>query len=137
MVRADVCTLISENPKAHGIFDDPQETGRKVFCTVRSVTQSEVYQAQAVGLAPELKLVLSHAFEYADEKMADFCGHRYVILRTYVNQGDEIELTVQRLAGNAAEVSANGQTAADLRARAEELRALAAQLEARAGTLEG
>lgn len=103
MVRADVCTLIAENPKAHGIFDGPQETGRKVFCTVRSVTQSEVYQAQAVGLNPEMKLVLSHAFEYCGEKLVDFQGGRYRILRTYVNEGDQIELTIQREDGNAAE----------------------------------
>ena len=103
MVRADVCTLIAENPKAHGIFEDPQETGRKVFCTVRSVTQSEVYQAQAVGLNPEMKLVLAHAFEYGGEKLVDFQGGRHRILRTYVNEGDQIELTIQRKDGNAAE----------------------------------
>ena len=30
MVRADVCYLIAESPKAHGIFDAPEETKRKV-----------------------------------------------------------------------------------------------------------
>lgn len=105
MVRADVCILISENPKAHGIFDDPEETGRKVYCTVRSVGQTEVYQAQGVGLSPELKLILQHDFEYRGEKLLVFHDERYRILRTYVTEADGIELTVQRETGNAAEVS--------------------------------
>lgn len=105
MVRADVAYLIAENPKAHGIFDEPEESLRKVYCTVRSVNQSEAYQAQAVGLNPELKLILAHDFEYRGEKLLVFHEERYRILRTYVTEADGIELTIQRETGNAAEVS--------------------------------
>ena len=107
MVRADVCYLIAESPKAHGIFDAPEETKRKVYCTVKSVGQTEVYQANAVGLNPELKLILAHAFEYKGEKLAEFREERYDIIRTYVNEADGIELTVQKVTGNAAEVDGN------------------------------
>lgn len=103
MVRADTLDLIAENPKAHGIFDDPQETVRTVYCTERSVGQTEVYQAQAIGLNPELKLILAHAFEYQGEKLCSYKGERYKIIRTYINEADGIELTVQRIRGNAAE----------------------------------
>lgn len=103
MVRADVCELITEAPKAHGIFDTVTETKRKVYCNVKSVGQSEVYQAQAAGLNPELKLILAHAFEYKGEKIAEFRGERYGIIRTYVNEADGIELTIQKETGNAAE----------------------------------
>lgn len=103
MVRADVCELITEAPQAHGIFDTVTETKRKVYCNVKSVGQSEVYQAQAAGLNPELKLILAHAFEYKGEKLVEFRSERYRILRTYVNEADGIELTIQKETGNAAE----------------------------------
>ena len=103
MVRADVCKLITEAPKAHGIFETVEETERKVYCTVKSVGQSEVYQAQAAGLNPELKLILAHYFEYKGEKIAEFHGERYRILRTYINESDQIELTIQKETGNAAD----------------------------------
>lgn len=101
MVRADTLILIAESPAAHGVFDDPVETTRTVFCTEKSISQTETYQAQAVGLNPELKLILAHAFEYGGEKLCQYKGIRYKILRTYHNEGDQMELTVQRVDGNA------------------------------------
>ena len=90
MVRADVANLIAESPKAHGIFDAPTESTRKVYCTVKSVGQNEVYQANAVG--------------YKGEKQLTFQNERYDIIRTYVNEGDQIELTIQKVTGNGAEL---------------------------------
>lgn len=107
MVRADTLDLIKERPEAHGIFEDPVETVRTVYCVERSVGQTEAYQAQGVGLNPELKLILAHAFEYQGEKLCAYKGTRYNIIRTYINENDGIELTVQRVDGNAAEVSAS------------------------------
>ena len=109
MIRARTAILIGETPQAHGIFDAPAETPqRKVFCTVKSVGQTEVYQANAAGLNPELRLILAHAFDYHGEKLIDYAGERWHIVRTYVNDADGIELTIQREAGNAArEVAAN------------------------------
>lgn len=119
MMRADVLTLIGETPKARGIFDTPAESLRTVYCTVKSVGQTEAYQAKAGGLNPELKIVLAHDFEYQGEKRCEFGGIRYEILRTYVTEKDGIELTLQRIEGNAdvtpgdeteqaAEVTGNG-----------------------------
>ena len=104
MIRAGVVYLISEVPKAHGIFDMPGEVTRKAYCTKKSVGQTEVYQAHAAGLNPELKLILAHAFEYKGEKLCEYKGERYKILRTYRTETDSIELTVQRIRGNAEEV---------------------------------
>ena len=104
MIRADTLILIAEIPGAHGIFDQPDEVRRTVYCRERSVGQTEVYQAKAAGLNPELKLILSHYFEYQHEKLCEYKGTRYRILRTYINEGDEIELTLQRVTGNAVEV---------------------------------
>lgn len=101
MIRADTLILIAESPGAHGIFDQPEEIRRTVYCRERSVGQTEVYQAKARGLNPELKLILSHHFEYQQEKLCEYKGTRYQIIRAYINDGDEIELTVQRVEGNA------------------------------------
>lgn len=101
MIRAKVAYLITEDPKAHGIFDDPQESLRKVYCTERSIGQTEKYQADSVGLSPELKLILQHAFDYHGEKKLTYQGERYEIIRTY-RDGDSMELTIQREDGNAA-----------------------------------
>lgn len=102
MMKAGVCTLIGENPEAHGVLDSATESTRTVFCTVRSIGQGEMYQALAAGLNPELKIVLAHDFEYGGEEQLDFDGVRYDILRTYVTETDGIELTVQRSRRNAA-----------------------------------
>lgn len=101
MVRADTVDLIGESPKAHGVFDAPTLTARTVYCEVKSISQNEAYQARAIGLNPEYKLILSHSFEYNGEKLCDFRGIRYSIIRTYMNENDGIELTVQRVGGNA------------------------------------
>lgn len=96
MTRFDVVTLIAELPNAHGVLDDAGEDRRDVFCVSKSVGMNEVYQAQATKLAPELKLVLSHDFEYQGERECEFNGVRYSIIRTYVTETDGIELTLQR-----------------------------------------
>ncbi len=106
MTRAKAAYLIAENPKAHGIFDEPEEPKRKIYCTEKSVGQTEVYQARATGLNPELKLILPHAFDYKGEKKLTYKGERYEIIRTY-RDGDSMELTIQREDGNAAEVTGN------------------------------
>lgn len=96
MVRADVLTLISDSPAAHGRFETPQETRREVYCTVRSVGMREAYEALSHGLRPEWVFVLTHSFEYNGEKRCEFRGVSYHVLRTYVNEQDGIEITVER-----------------------------------------
>ena len=101
MMKAATVTLIREDPAARGVGTEPQETRRKVFCTVRSIGMQEAYQAMGIGLNPELKVILSHDFEYQGEETCELNQVRYKILRTYVTEADGIELTLQRVAGNA------------------------------------
>lgn len=96
MVRADVLTLIAETPAAHGVFDTFTPTERTVFCTVRSASYSDILAAKSEGLTPEIVFRLSHDFEYAGEKIAEFHGVQYNVDRTYVSQEDWIELTCSR-----------------------------------------
>ncbi len=66
-------------------------TESKVFCNIKSITQSEFYQAQTVGLKPELKVEVK---KYNDEDHFRYNGKLYKILRTYVkNDITELVLT--------------------------------------------
>ena len=101
MIRAKILTLIREDPEAHGVGNEPEEMEREVYCTVKSVGMQEAYQAMGIGLNPELKVVLDHEFEYQGEAICELNGIRYKIIRTYINEADGIELTLQRITGNA------------------------------------
>ena len=50
---------------------------------------------------PELKVIVPHDFEYAGERLCELGGVKYHILRTYITETDGIELTLQRVTGNA------------------------------------
>ena len=78
-------------------YGDPAvaETSRTVFCRLASIGQKEFYQAQAVGLQPEIKFVLADYLDYQGELLAEYNGTRYRVLRTY-RAGQELELVVYR-----------------------------------------
>jgi SPP1 family predicted phage head-tail adaptor len=71
------------------------ETTRDVFAKLGSIGMKEFYQAQAVGLQPELKFVLADYLDYEGETLVEYNGQRYRVLRTY-RAGQELELTVYR-----------------------------------------
>lgn len=92
-----VLTLIKRND---GDTDDLAdrvitESKRDVFCDVRSIIGKELYQAQAVGMQPEIKFVLSDYLDYEGEELFEFEGKRYRLLRPYRN-GREQELICYR-----------------------------------------
>lgn len=96
MIFRDVLTLISESPKAHGVFDPGTETPRQVFCSVRSVGMREAYEALSNGLKPEFVFVLSDYTDYNGEKICEYKSKRYRIVRTYRNN-QSVELTVEEV----------------------------------------
>ena len=106
-MKSNVVTLIAESPDAHGVGVDAEESSRTVYCTVKSIGMQEAYQAMGIGLSPELKVILAHDFEYDGEPIAELCGVRFRILRTYITEQDGIELTLQRIKGNAGSVITN------------------------------
>ncbi len=94
MVRADVMVLNGETPGAHGVFDPPEESRNEVPCTVRSVGYSEFYAARSAGIEPSVVFVLALAEDYAGEKIVEWNGGRYRVVRTWM-QGDGIEITCE------------------------------------------
>ncbi len=77
-------------------FDEPIKTytKRKVIGREKSISQTEFYQAQAVGFKPEIKFSV-HAFEYKGEKKLAYKNEVYGIKRTYEDSGD-VELTCSK-----------------------------------------
>lgn len=77
------------------------ESERTVYAKLASVTQNEFYQAQAVGLKPELKFVIADYLDYKDEdivrykRFADDKEQTYSVIRTYRN-GNLLEIVVKR-----------------------------------------
>lgn len=94
MIRAEVITLVAEDPEAHGVFDPPDEDGRDVFAEIRSVGYNEFYAAKAAGIEPSIVFVLTDYDEYQGEKIVLFNDKRYRVVRTYTNS-QTIELTCE------------------------------------------
>lgn len=66
-------------------------TEKQVFADVKSISQSEFYQAQALGLQPEIKFVIADFYDYDGQKQlkyTPFGGTEqvYDVLRTYRNK---------------------------------------------------
>lgn len=94
MIRAEVISLIAEEPEAHGAFDRPTETARNVFAIVRSVGYNEFYAAKGSGVEPSIIFELNHYLEYKGEKIILYQGKRYRVVRTYT-KGMKIEITAE------------------------------------------
>lgn len=92
----EILTLITVTQTVDD-YGDPviQEATREVFAKLGSIGQKEFYQAQAIGLQPELKFILADYLDYEGETLVEHDGQRYRVLRTY-RSGQELELTVYR-----------------------------------------
>lgn len=88
-----VIYLIKETRVVNGYGDMvPTKTERRVFAEVKSIGQSEFYQAAAVGLKPEIKFVIADFLDYQGEKTLRYTPFNqpsveandiYEIIRTY------------------------------------------------------
>lgn len=102
MIKVGVVYLITEKPEARGVLEEKAEIRRKTYCTEKSLSMNEQYQARAVGFAPDLRLKMAQGFEYKGETLCEYRGERYRIIRTYGDEkSDGIELTLERIRGNA------------------------------------
>ncbi len=67
---------------------------REVFVDVKSIGQSEFYQAQATGLKPEFKFILADFFDYENEKIVNYDGKDYRIVRIF-RSGNRLEMVCE------------------------------------------
>lgn len=66
-------------------------TEKQVFVAPRSIGMKEFYQAQVVGLKPDLTLVLADYWDYSNEKALKYHDEVYDITRVYIRE-NRIEL---------------------------------------------
>lgn len=112
-----VCMLIKETKNGRDRYGNPQiiRTEREVMCQAYSVNRSEFYSAANAGLNPQVVIRLSDYLEYDGEKLVEYEGELYSVIRTYRDRGsmhqqafgvaapmdtNAIELTLQPKAGN-------------------------------------
>lgn len=99
MIRcgANTMTLITDSPEPRGVFEPSDQAERTVYCTVRSVSYHERYEAAAHGLHPEYVVRLADTKEYAGETRCVIEGNEFSILHTWLHPRDgSIELTLER-----------------------------------------
>lgn len=77
------------------------ENERVVFALLKSIGQSEFYQAQALGLKPEIKFVIADYLDYKNEKTIKYQAinedmeHEYSVIRTY-RKDNTLEIVCKR-----------------------------------------
>lgn len=93
-------TLIGETIEEDEIGNQrPVETRTTILCSVKSAGRNDFYSGAAAGLRPEYVFTV-HAYEYGGERIVEFEGKRYSVIRTYQVGAEEIELTAERVIGN-------------------------------------
>lgn len=98
----EIITLVTREKKIDTFGDISEVTKeRDVFAALKSVTQSEFYQAQAVGQKPEIKFALEDYRDYRGEQRIRYRNseeditEEYAVMRTY-RKGKGIEITCRK-----------------------------------------
>ena len=100
MDRSNVIYLISE-VQTQNDFGGwvSSETKTEVFCDVRSITQTEWFEAGRNGIEHPEYIFIMNRNEYSGEKEVEFNGQRYGIFRTYAAKNEDIELHAEAKGG--------------------------------------
>lgn len=99
MARDHVAYLISKTYETDVLNQlIPVEKKREVFCTIKSLQQSEWFAAGNAGLKAQFRIDV-FIDDYAGESLAEVDGTRYEIYRTYQAENDRIELYLEKKAG--------------------------------------
>lgn len=93
-----VLTLITETTTTNALgFPTSTETRTDVLCKVRSVGQSEYFNAREAGLASEFVFDVAAA-EYSGQRIAEYEGTKYGIYRP-TKDLDTVELYAEYKGG--------------------------------------
>ena len=93
----DICYLgvVEKSVNDIGDYIETINYDNEVYCNEKSIKASEFYQAQAVGMKPEVTIELMIA-DYSKEKYIRYEEEEYTVLRTYKTSKERIELTLVR-----------------------------------------
>lgn len=91
----DIIELISFQNTINNVGNTIKEKQyKKIFANKKSITQNEFYQAERVGLKPQLRFEV-YAVEYEDELFARYKNKEYKVIRTYKTTADKIEIILE------------------------------------------
>lgn len=79
-----------ENNKIGDLIRTPVQ--RQVFGEKQSVWSKTFFQAVAVGMKPEIVLII-WKFDYQGEEYLEYEGIKYKIIKTYEKKDEKLELT--------------------------------------------
>lgn len=96
MAKAGVIRFVTKDRRAHGVHEATQDRTRLILCTVKSVRQTERYQAENAGYAPEYQFDLTLAADYQGESSLIYNGSEYPIIRTYEKPAGGLEIIAGR-----------------------------------------
>lgn len=100
MDRSDVINLIQETQTQNSFGGwDVVETSQEVFCDVRSITQTEWFEAGRSGIDHPAYTFVINRNEYSGEKIVEYNGQRYGVYRTYEARNENLELYVEAKGG--------------------------------------
>lgn len=97
----EIVILVTADKTKNEYGDMPESSSeRMVFAELKSIGQSEFYQAQTAGLKPEMKFVLADYLDYRDEKQLKYKPYNgveetYTVIRTY-RTGNELEIVCKK-----------------------------------------
>lgn len=96
MDRSDVINLIMEVQLQSPDYTwTTQETSSEVFCDVRSITQTEWFEAGRSGIEHPAYIFVMNRNEYNGERIVEYNSQRYGVYRTYAGRNEDIELYVE------------------------------------------
>ena len=99
----DVATLISYGASTFDEYGNESIVTDKtdVYVQPRGVYQSEYYNAAQVGLKPSITFEISNREDYNDEKVVEYHGKYYTVIRADWNsQRDKISLVCEERVNN-------------------------------------
>lgn len=79
----------------NGLYTNEIIWGEPVYAEIKSISQSEFYQAKGAGLKAEIKFILYES-EYDHETKLLYNDMQYEVIRVYRKGLDKIELTSAR-----------------------------------------
>ena len=96
-MRAEAIYFMDMIPiKEKDEFDDPimkPKLSDVVFAEIKSIGQTEFYQAQTTDKKPEIKFKVTDYMDYQGQRYLIHENVRYTILRTYRTEENELEIT--------------------------------------------
>ena len=118
--------LIAFSPDACEAGSRPEGSRSEVDVIEKSVGLTEAYQAKGLGLNPEKRLLIPYELDYHGERILEYEGVPWKVIRVSGGEYNGVILTIQREtgnSGNSGRSTENAETGGNTSGREEETNA--------------